>query len=139
VRGDIAEIQKKFASPEAYRARLAELGISADDVQQMVARQTYLERYLDSKFRDAVQIDAKQIETYYNEQLVPALQKQGQAAPPLGEVQDHIRELLTEQEINRMAGQWIDETKGRLRIEIIAAPVAAPGSNASSPSSGAPK
>jgi len=54
-------------------------------------------------------------------------------------VQDHIRELLTEQEINRMAGQWIDETKGRLRIEIIAAPVAAPGSNASSPSSGAPK
>jgi hypothetical protein len=139
VRGDLAEIEKKFASPEAYRARLAELGISTDDVQQMVARQTYLERYLDSKFRDAVQIDAKHIETYYNEQLVPALQKQGQAAPPLGEVQDHIRELLTEQEINRMAGQWIDESKGRLRIEIIPAPVAVPGTNVSSPSSGAPK
>ncbi len=95
VAAGVAEIENKFPSPDAYRARLAELGLSADDVRQVVARQTYLERYLDSKFRDSVQIDPKDIEKYYNEQLVPALQKQGQAAPPLGDVRDHIRELLT--------------------------------------------
>jgi len=139
VRGDIAEIEKKFASPDVYRARLAELGISEDDVQQMVARQTYLEHYLDSKFRDSVQIDAKQIQSYYDEQLVPALQNQGEAAPPLADVAEHIRELLTEQEINRLAGQWIDESKGRLRIEIIPAPGASPHANPAAASSGAPK
>jgi hypothetical protein len=127
VAAGVAEIENKFPSPDAYRARLAELGLSADDVRQVVARQTYLERYLDSKFRDSVQIDPKDIEKYYNEQLVPALQKQGQAAPPLGDVRDHIRELLTEQEINRLADQWLDESKGRLRIEIVPPPDAAAG------------
>jgi hypothetical protein len=133
VASGLTEIENKFPTPDAYRARLAELGLSPDDVHQMVARQTYLERYLDSKFRDSVQIDPKDIEKYYDEQLVPALQKQGQAAPPLGDVRDHIRELLTQQEINRLANQWLDESKGRLRIEIMPPPDAPKGS------SGAPK
>jgi hypothetical protein len=133
VASDVAEIETKFSTPDAFRARLAGLGLSPADVQQMVARQAYLERYLDSKFRDSVQIDPKEIKGYYDQQLVPALQKQGQAAPPLGAVSDHIRELLTEQEINRLADQWLDESKGRLRIEIVAPPGAA------SDLSGAPK
>jgi hypothetical protein len=139
VASDIADIEKKFPTLDAYRARLAELGLSADDVHQMVARQTYLERYLDSKFRDSVQIDPKDIEKYYNEQLVPELQKQGQAVPPLGEVEDHIRELLTEQQINRLADQWLDESKGRLRIEIIPPPDAATNPTETPQSGGAPK
>ncbi|MGB6429921.1 MAG: hypothetical protein WBF06_05010 [Candidatus Acidiferrales bacterium] len=139
VASDVAEIEKKFPTPDAYRARLAELGLSADDVHQMVARQAYLERYLDSKFRDSVQIDPKQIDAYYNDQLVPALQKQGQAAPPLGDVQDHIRELLTQQQINRLAAQWIDESKDRLRIEIVPPPGQAAESSGAPSSAGAPK
>jgi hypothetical protein len=139
VTSDVAQIEQKFPNPDAYHARLAELGLSSEDVHQMVERQAYLERYLDSKFRDSVQIDPKQIETYYNEQLVPALQKQGQAAPPLGDVQDHIRELLIQQEINRQAAQWIDESKGRLRIEIVPPPGAAAESGATTQSGGAPK
>jgi hypothetical protein len=139
VASDIAAIEKKFPTLDAYRARLAELGLSADDVHQMVARQTYLERYLDSKFRDSVQIDPKDVEKCYNEQLVPELQKQGQAVPALGEVQDHIRELLTEQQINRLADQWLDESKGRLRIEIIPPPVPAANSSEAPQSGGAPK
>jgi hypothetical protein len=86
-----------------------------------------------------VQIAPKQIETYYNEQLVPALQKNGQAAPPLDNVRESIRELLTQQEINRQAAQWLDESKGRLRIEIVPPPGAAPESGATTPSGGAPK
>jgi hypothetical protein len=136
---DVTEIQQKFPNPEAYRARLAELGLSADDVQRMVELQAYLERYLDSKFRDSVQIAPKQIETYYNEQLIPALQKNGQAAPPLDNVRDSIRELLTQQEINRQAAQWLDESKGRLRIEIVPPPGAVPESGAITPSGGTPK
>jgi hypothetical protein len=139
VTSDIADIEKKFPNLDAYRARLAELGLSADDVHQMVARQTYLERYLDSKFRDSVQIDPKAVEKYFDEQLVPTLQKQGQPMPALGEVQDHIRELLTEQEITRLADQWLDESKGRLRIEIIPPPAASTDSSATPQSGGAPK
>jgi hypothetical protein len=135
----ITEIQKKFANSAAYEARVTELGLSDADVHQMVERQTFLERYLDSKFRDSVQIDEKQIEAYYKEQLVPALQKQGQLAPPLSSVDDHIRELLTEQQINKLADQWLDESKGRLRIEIVPATSDAAKAAASPANPGAPK
>jgi hypothetical protein len=67
------------------------------------------------------------------------LQKNGQAAPPLDNVRESIRELLTQQEINRQAAQWLDESKGRLRIEIVPPPGAAPESGATTPSGGAPK
>jgi hypothetical protein len=139
VTSDVAQIEQKFASLDAYHARLVELGLSSDDVHQMAGRQAYLERYLDSKFRDSVQIDPKQIETYYNEQLVPALQKKGQTAPPLSDVRDSIRELLTQQEINRLAAQWLDESKGRLRIEIVPPSGTAAQSGATTQSGGAPK
>jgi hypothetical protein len=46
---------------------------------------------------------------------------------------------LIQQEINRQAAQWLDESKGRLRIEIVPVPGAAAPSDATTQSGGAPK
>lgn len=109
---------KQFASPEAYRARLRELGLSAAAVRPIVERQLYLMRYLDYKFRPAAQVDAAAIEKYYREQLTPQLTAAGQTVPPLEGVEDEIRELLTERQIGERTSRWLDETRSRLKIEL---------------------
>lgn len=109
---------KQFASPEAYRARLRELGLSAAAVRRIVERQLYLMRYLDYKFRPAAQVDAEAIEKYYREQLTPQLTAAGQTVPPLESVEDEIRELLTERQIGERTSRWLDETRSRLKIEL---------------------
>jgi len=114
---ELERVEKQFASLEAYHARLRELGLTAAGVRRLVERQLYLTRYLDYKFRPAAQVDAQQIEKYYREQLVPQLVERTQPVPPLERVQEQIRELLTQREINERAGRWLDETKSRLRIE----------------------
>ena len=118
VNREVARIQAAFPNPQAYNARLAELGLMPEDVKRMIAREIYLARYLDYKFRPAVQIGDDDIAKYYREQLVPALAAKGQPAPPLSQVTEQIRELLVQQGVNERAASWFDETKSRLKIQI---------------------
>ncbi len=118
----VAELEHSFASAEAYQARLREVGMTPEDVRRLVAREDYLSRYLDYKFRAAVEIDPAAVEAYYRDHLVPELKAKGQTAPPIESVRDEIVELLTVQEINRRSAGWIEESKGRLKIEIVPVP-----------------
>lgn len=115
---ELARLAAQFASPEAYAAKLHELGLSAAQARQLLARQIYVERYLDYKFRPSVQIESTGIETYYQKELLPELVKKNQPAPRLADVEGQIRELLTQRAITGLSTSWLDETKSRLRIEV---------------------
>jgi hypothetical protein len=118
VNREVARIQGRFPSPQAYSQRLVELGLTPEAVKRMVAREIYLARYLDYKFRPAVQVSDDDIAKYYKEQLVPTLTAKGQAAPPLDKVTEQIREVLVQQGVSERAATWFDETKSRLKIQI---------------------
>jgi hypothetical protein len=115
---ELARLTAQFASLEAYAAKLGELGLSAAQARQLLARQIYVERYLDYKFRPTVQIESTGIETYYQKELLPELTKKNQPAPRLADVEGQIRELLTQRGITGLATKWLDETKSRLKIEV---------------------
>jgi len=115
---EVARIQGRFPSAQAYNERLAELGLTPEAVKRIVAREIYLARYLDYKFRPAVQVTDDDIMKYYKDQLVPALDAKHQTAPPLDEVSEQIRELLVQQGVSERAASWFDETKSRLKIQI---------------------
>jgi parvulin-like peptidyl-prolyl isomerase len=115
---ELARLIAQFPSPEAYAAKLRELGLSAAQVRELLARQIYVERYLDYKFRPLVQIQSADIENYYQKELLPELAKKNQPAPRLGDVEGEIRELLTQRGITALATKWLDETKSRLKIEM---------------------
>ena len=117
-------------------AKLRDLGLSAAQVREMVARQIYVERYIDYKFRPTVQIESADIENYYQRELLPELAEKNKPnsgglpvepapTPRLAEVEGQIRELLTQRAITNLATKWLDETKSRLKIEVTA-PVAKP-------------
>jgi parvulin-like peptidyl-prolyl isomerase len=117
---ETARLAAQFTSPEAYAAKLSELGLSATQVRQLLARQIYVERYLDYKFRPSVQIESSDIEAYYQKELLPELASKNQPAPRLVDVEGQVRELLTQRRITALAAKWLDETKSRLKIELAA-------------------
>ena len=119
IENELAQLRRRFDSLEAWRARLAELGLSEAAVKRLVERQLYLARYLDYKFRPAAQVEPEEIDKYYRETLLPQLLARGQPAPPLENVEEQIREVLTQREISARAAKWLDETRQRLRIERI--------------------
>src|SRR3984893_16238623 len=66
----VEHLQAAFASPEEYQARKKQSGLSDKEIQRMVGQQLYLSNYLDSRFRPAVQVSAKQVEDFYQEAVI---------------------------------------------------------------------
>jgi hypothetical protein len=114
------QLRAKFPSPEEFQKRAAEVGLTEADLRRLVQKQLYLSRFLDYRFRPAAQVDQKQIEAYYNDQLVPQLKEQGEPIPPLEDVQDTIQEVLVQRVISDRATAWLNETRARLKLDILA-------------------
>ena len=121
---EMVRLAGQFESPAAYMAKLHEANLTVPEVRQLLARQIFVERYLDYRFRPTVQVEPGDIESYYQKELLPELARKNQLAPSLVEVEEKIRELLTQREISASAGKWLDETKSGLKIEL--APGATP-------------
>jgi len=119
VQNAYAALAKQFASPEDFEKRCTSVGLSEAAVRRLLAQQVYLSRFLDYRFRPAAQVDDKQIETYYNDEFVPQLKVRGQTVPALDDVDETIREVLVQRAIDDRAKQWLDETRVRLRIDVI--------------------
>ncbi|HTR46646.1 MAG TPA: hypothetical protein VMM16_04580 [Verrucomicrobiae bacterium] len=114
-----AQLVARFASPGEFNHRCAAAGLTETDARRLLAQQLYLSRFLDYRFRPAAQVDQKQIEAYYHDELVPQLKSRGQAVPPLDDVEDTIREVLVQRAISGRATQWLDETRVRLKIDVM--------------------
>jgi hypothetical protein len=110
---ELKRIQSTFPSAQAYRDRLAAAGLTPQGLRRIVEQQFYLERYLDYKFRPAVQIDDEAIAKYYQDELAPALRARGQTPPPLDEVRDRISEVLVQRGINERANSWFANAGSR--------------------------
>jgi hypothetical protein len=119
VDGAFAQLVGQFPSPEEFNKRRVAAGLSEAAVRRMLAQQLYLSRFLDYRFRPAAQIDAKQIEAYYRDEFTPQLKARNQAVPPLEDVEDTIREVLVQRAISDRAAQWLDDTRSRLKIDVV--------------------
>jgi hypothetical protein len=115
-----AQLASQFPSPEEFRSRFVAAGLTEAAVRRLLGQQLYLSRFLDYRFRPAAQVDDKQVEDYYKTQFVPQLEAKQQPVPALDDVDDTIREVLVQQAITQRATQWLDETRSRLKIDIIA-------------------
>jgi len=115
---ELARLTSGFSSPEAYSARLKELGLSPAEVRELLTRQIYVERYIDYKFRPSAQIEPADIEAYSQKELLPELAKKNQPAPARADVEEQIREVLVQRKISELTAKWLDDTKSRLKIEL---------------------
>lgn len=114
-----AQLAAQFPAAAEFKNRCAAAGLTEADVRRMLGQQLYLSRFLDYRFRPAVQVESNQVEAYYRGEFAPQLKARGQAVPPLEEVQDTIREVLIQRAISERAAQWLDETRERLKINAV--------------------
>jgi hypothetical protein len=114
-----SQLAAQFGSPEEFLRRCAAVALTKAAVRRMLEQQLYLSRFLDFRFRPAAQVDSKQIEAYYNDQFTPQLKAKNESVPPLDDVEDTIREVLVQQAISDRSAQWLDDTRSRLKIDVV--------------------
>lgn len=109
----------QFPSPKEFEARRDAAAINDAAVRRLLAEQLYVSRFLDYRFRPAAQVDANDIENYYESEFVPQLKARNEGVPPLENVQNAIREVLIQRAIDARATQWLDDTRSQLKIDVM--------------------
>jgi hypothetical protein len=115
---ELREAAPAWKTDDGWRAALDAYGLTEDDVLERTAVQVNLLRYLDLRFRREIHITPRAIENYYREQLLPQLQRTGAAEPPLQQVTAKIEQLLVEQRLNELQGQWVRTLRLQADIQV---------------------
>jgi parvulin-like peptidyl-prolyl isomerase len=118
--GRLATQRKGFPTPEAFQAAAHELGMTEAEIVARMAQQNLMLRLVDQRLRPAASPSDAEVAEYYRQIFVPEFQKKnpGAAAPPLPEVENQIREVLTEKHIDELLDQWIEELKPGNRVSV---------------------
>jgi len=118
-------------SQEGWAYFLKQHGLTEGEAEARWSQRMAIERFIDLRFRAGIHITREEIATYYRQKLTPAMEKHGQHPPPLDEVKGRIRQLLLEQHVNSMIGEWLRSLKAEGSVQILV-----PGYGQSTPESG---
>lgn len=103
---------------EDWNVGLQRCGLTEPEVEERLALQTGILNFIDQRFRPNIHIDRAAVVQYYQETLVPELQRSGVKAGPLAESESRIREILTQQQVNQMLATWLQNLRQESVIEV---------------------
>jgi hypothetical protein len=115
----VAAIRKLHPNCETeagWQATLQRYGFTQGSIEKRIGDQILLMKLVDDRLRPSVQIDQHAVEAYYQEQLLPEMQKSGSNATPLTEVSGKIRALLAEKKLNELLTGWLASLRSTSRI-----------------------
>ena len=101
-----------------WQAALAQYGFTQAEVEEHMAHDLDLLRFVDRRFRPTIQIEPSDIERYYRETLMPQLLKAGAPDPPLADVSAQISELLTQRALDEQLNRWLQTLRQEGKIQM---------------------
>jgi hypothetical protein len=121
VAAQVQEIRKQLPGADSdpgWSDILARHEMTTSDLDRRVSLQIALTRLIDDRLRPTIQVDTQSIETYYNQTFLPKLRQSGGKAISLAEATPQIRNILTEQELDRALQDWLQSLKSASEIQV---------------------
>ena len=75
-------------------------------------------RFIEERFRQGIQISQQQIADYYHNTLLPQYTP-GEAVPSLDQVAPRIQEILLQQQVNVLFGNWLTNLREQGDVEVL--------------------
>lgn len=126
VQARLTEIRKELpvcvrmncGSETGWQAFLKSNGLTAEQVVTYVRLRLEVLRFIEIRFRQGIRITPEATEAYYRDKLVPQYAK-GASVPPLREVAPRIEEILLEEQVNVLFGNWLDNLRKQGDVEVL--------------------
>ncbi len=110
------KVRSRYPSDAAFREDLSRYAITEDDLRRHVWWQLTTLRFIDYRFRPAVQIGERDLKDYYQQQLA-GWQKNGtQPIPTYEESREKIQEILTSQHVDQALDKWLIDARTQVDI-----------------------
>jgi peptidyl-prolyl cis-trans isomerase SurA len=112
------------STEERWKTLLTGYGLMQQDVEEQLASQFRILRFIDLRFRGLVRVDKEAIATYYQDRFLPEVRKRNASEPKLAEVSDKIEQILAEQRIDDLLNNWLKTLHAQAHIERMLPPTA---------------
>lgn len=109
----------RYFPPGELEARMAKVGLTSTQLNEIIRDRLAMEKYLDFRFRAFVLITQKDISDYYTEVFVPQERSHGRIVPKLEEASARIEQILTETKIESETDAFIDSLRDRAEIVLL--------------------
>ena len=110
---------KQFKSDADYRVALTALGITEQDVKDELLWQRTLLRFIEVRFRPAVQVSDQDIQAYFDNTVAPAARAaHPEQAVSLDDYRRQIEDTLAGQRVDHDVDAWLQEARKRNEIVI---------------------
>jgi SurA N-terminal domain len=116
----VAEVRKlnpDCATEERWRATLQRYGLTQSSVEKRLGDEIRLMKLVEDRLRPSIQIDEHAVETYYRDELLPAMKQAGNRAAPLTDVVGRIKDLLAEKKMNELLTGWLASLRSGSQIK----------------------
>jgi hypothetical protein len=102
---------------EKWNTVLSEYELTENDIRNHIALELTQLRLIDARLRPSIQIDAPAVADYYRGQFLPELTRSGAKQVTLQQATPKIREILTQQQMNRMLASWLEGLRSQAQIQ----------------------
>jgi peptidyl-prolyl cis-trans isomerase SurA len=119
VASKVAEVRKLYkdcATDEGWQAKLQRFGLSQTALQKHLSDEIQLMKLVEDRLRPSIQIDQRAVESYYQDQLLPEMNRAGSRMTPLTEVFGRIKDLLAEKKMNELLSGWLASLRSESHI-----------------------
>jgi hypothetical protein len=110
------DLIQSFGSEDAFRRRVESVGLTSPRIDRLLRERILINKFVDFRFQSFVFVSEKEIQTYYDQRLIPEITKGGRVAPPLAKVRDEITEILKREKINEEIDRFLREARQRANI-----------------------
>jgi parvulin-like peptidyl-prolyl isomerase len=104
-------------SDAAWQNLLTSYGMSEAALKEHLRTEFQVMNFIEVRLRPNVHVPEEEVEAYYQNQLVPDLEKNGGSSVTFNEVAPRIRELLTQRRMDELLDVWLHNLRQQAEIE----------------------
>lgn len=121
IRAEQDELARQFPSQTDLLQRAARVGLSGDQLKEILRQRVAINKYLDFRFRSFTVVTEKDVEDYYRDVWSPRFRRQhpGQLVPELKDVSKAVESELTESKIESDTDDFLDNARESADITIL--------------------
>jgi peptidyl-prolyl cis-trans isomerase SurA len=124
---ELASLRKTIPQCAAYHCEtdagwqkfVAAQGLTLEELREHWKIRMEVLQFIEERFRMGIRIRDREIDDYYKQTLVPAFQKQNAPAPPEDTIKDKIKEILLQQQVDKLLDDWLTTLRAQGSVRIL--------------------
>ena len=108
----------RCATDSGWAEFLTAHSLTPERVAVYVRNRIEILRFIEERFRQGIRVPQEDIESYYRKTLLPQFAP-GAEIPPLEKVAQRIEEILLQQRVNALFGDWLRDLRRQGEVEVL--------------------